>query len=352
MRKGLVLTGGGVTISQVVDIARDAEEAGVDSLYVTEAWRSGFVMLTALALATRSIKLGSYILNAYGRSPWLTAMSAIDLDEVSGGRFVLGIGTGNRHINEDWQGIPQKQPLRKMEEYVRLLKMAVSCRLGDSVKFAGEVHSMDWSPAIAPLRNTIPIYLAGLYPGMISVAGRVADGIALGALLSPDYLSSEVLPRFHEAAKGAGRDPGELGTIVAPFVSIAEDAEHARKAARNAICRLYWPLPHPYYDFVLREQGFSAAADAAIKHVPAGRMEQAAEAFTDDVIDAVTISGTLSHCEAALAKFEGTVDETVLVNVNYSGTSQAELLEAYASLIQLAKSHPEVGEPRDESAVS
>ncbi len=338
MRRGLIFSGGGTSIRQMLDIARKAEAAGIDAIYLTEAWRSGFVGLAALAMATEKVELGPCILNAYGRSPWLTAMSAVDLDELSGGRLVVGVGTGNKHINEEWQGIAQQRPLQKMEEYVTLLRKAVSTRLGETLAWEGELHSMHWSPAVQPLRRTIPVTLAAIFPKMIEVAGRVADGIAMGALVSPEYIADQVLPRFHAAAEGAGRDPSSLTANTAPFVSINENREVARQAAREAICHLYSPLPHPYYDYVLREQGFSKAADAATRHVPEGRMEYALEAFTDDILDAVTVCGTLDDCRAALARFENVVDLVAFVNVSYSSGDTAGLLAGFDTLIELGAS--------------
>lgn len=335
MRHGLIFSGGGTTMQQMVDLAVEAEQAGMDSIYLTEAWRSGFVGLAAIAMATERVEIGPYILNAYARSVWITAMSAVDLDELSGGRLVLGVGSGNKHINEDWQGIPQERPVRKMEEYIELLRRAVSTRVGETLQWKGEMHRMNWPPAVQPLRESIPVYLAALYPKMTAVAGRVADGLALGALLSADYINSEMKPRFLAAAESAGRDPAALGISLAPFVSVGEDAEAARHAARMAICHLYSPLPHPYYDHVLREQGFAAAADACLQHVPEGRIEHAAEAITDEVLDTVTIAGTFEQCQQQLAKFEGVVDQALMVNVGYGGASEEALLNAFRDLIRL-----------------
>ena len=131
MQYGLIFSGGGMSQQEMLGIARKADQAGIDAIYLTEAWRSAFVGLAALATATERVEIGPCILNAYARSPWITAMSAIDLDELCGGRLVLGVGTGNKHINETWQGISQDRPLRKMEEYVTLLRKAVATRLGD-----------------------------------------------------------------------------------------------------------------------------------------------------------------------------------------------------------------------------
>ena len=102
---------------------------------------------------------------------------------------------------------------------------------------------------------------------------------------------------------------------MAGFTSVDDDPEHARDSARRAICSLYQPLPHPYYDFLLREQGFSAAADAATKLIPEGRLEAAVEAMDDDLVDSLCIAGTPAECRARTAEYEGVVDEMIYSNV-------------------------------------
>src|SRR5262245_38746990 len=235
MKLGLIFPGGGMKIRDMVTIGKEAEGAGFDTLYVTEAWRSGFVPLTALAMATQRVRLGPYVLNAYGRSPLLTGMSAIDLDGLSGGRLLLGVGSGNRHINEDWQGIPHVEPYQKMKEYIECLKQIVRTRIGAPMVYEGKIHRMHWTPAVAPLRESIPIYLSAIFPRMIRVAGQVADGVAIGALNSPEYIGTVLQPRVREAAAQAGRDPQSLGYLMAIFVSVSEDREQARRAAREAL---------------------------------------------------------------------------------------------------------------------
>ena len=335
MKLGLIFPGGGMQIREMTAIATEAEEAGFASLYVTEAWRSGFVPLTALAMATQRVRLGAYVLNAYGRSPMLTGMSAIDVDELSGGRLLLGVGSGNRHINEDWQGIPHVEPYQKMKEYIECLKQIVRARSGDSMVYEGKIHRMHWTPAVDPVRKSIPIYLSAIFPRMVKVAGQVADGVAIGALNSPEYIRTVLQPRVREAAVQADRDPQSLGYLMAIFVSVSEDRERARQTAREAICRLFSPLPHPYYDFLLREQGFSAAADAARKLVPQGKLKQAAESIPDEAIDRLTIAGTPEECRQRVALYEGIVEEVICVNVSYATTQTSDPLGAYRNLLKL-----------------
>lgn len=337
MGYGLIFPGGGMTIRDIVAIAQEAEAGGFDSVYVTEAWRGGFVPLTAIAMATNRVRLGTYVLNAYGRSPLLTGMSAIDLDELSGGRLLLGVGSGNRHINEDWQGIPHKEPYQKMAEYVTLLKRIVRARLGETVSYEGKIHRMHWTAAVQPLRESIPIYLSAIFPRMLRVAGQVADGVAIGAISSIEYIRDVLQPRVRTAAAEAERTPEEVKFVMAGFVSASENREHARQAAREAICRLFYPLPHPYYDFMLREHGFSAAADAAKKYMPEGKLQKAVEAMTDDILDRVTIAGTPEECRKRLAAYQRVVDEVICVNVFYSTAKDFDVTESYRTIVNLKK---------------
>src|SRR5580765_5003179 len=172
MDYGVVLPGGGMSMAEMVAIARRAEERGLASVHCVEAWRDALVPLAAIAGATSRIEIGPYILNAYGRSPWLTGMSVIDLDELCRGRLQLCIGMGNRHINEAYQGLPVEKPWRMLEEYVELLRLILRARPGETVSFEGKFHTMhEWPPAVEPFRPSIPIYLAAIYPSMRKVVG-------------------------------------------------------------------------------------------------------------------------------------------------------------------------------------
>ena len=150
---------------------------------------------------------------------------------------------------------------------------------------------------------------------MVRVAGRCADGLAGGGVISAEYFRDVVRPEASQAAADADRDPSALSFLVAALVSIDDDRELARRRAREAICGLFDPLPHPYYEFTLREQGFSAAADAALKYVPAGELDRAVDAIPDECIDRVAIAGTPDECRKRLAAYEGIVDEVVCLNV-------------------------------------
>ncbi len=334
-RLGVAFTGGGMSLAQLVETGRRAEAAGVDALYLTEAWRSAWIPLAALACATQRVTLGPYVLNAYGHSPFLTAMSAIDFDDLSGGRLLLGVGGGNKVINEEWQGIPHERVLTKMDEYVTLLRRVARTRAGEPIEFAGKVHRMRWTPAVDPRPKPFPVYLAAIFPRMVKVAGRCADGLACGALLSAEYHRDVIRPAATAAAADAGRDPRALGLITGILTAVDADRERARRAAREAIVGLFAPLPHPYYEFTLREQGFSGVADAALRFVATGDREAAIDAIPDECLDRLTLAGTPAECGKRIADYAGIVDELVLTNV--LPPRGDEPAEAYAGAFSLAR---------------
>ena len=333
MDLGLIFTGSGTSVRELTAIVQQAEASGFSSACMAEAWRSGWVPLTAMAAATRSIRLGPYVLNGYGRSPLLAGMSAIDFNDYSGGRLVLGVGAGNRNINEQWQGIPHARVLTKMREYVVLLKQMARTRVGERLVFEGKVHSMDWSPAVDPGDQPFPVYLAAVFPRMMRVAAQVADGIAGGATLSVDYLQDVVKPQAAAAAEVVGRDPASIRWTAVSLIAADADRERARRMAREAICHLYAPLPHPYYEYTMREQGFGAAVDALLKLMPAGDLEASVAAIPDECVDRLVIAGTPEDCHQRLVAYAGALDEMLLLNT--MPPADGDAVDSYASLITL-----------------
>ncbi|MDA0821359.1 MAG: LLM class flavin-dependent oxidoreductase [Proteobacteria bacterium] len=335
MKLGLIFTGGDTTVRELTTIAAQAERNGFASLCMAEAWRSAWVPLTALASATSTIQLGPYVLNAYGHSPLFTGMSAVDFNGFTGGRLMLGVGGGNRIINEQWQGIAHARVLTKMREYVTLLKIIARTRLGETLIYKGQVHQMEWSPAVDPGDTPYPVYLAAVFPNMLKVAAQVADGIGAGATLSANYLRDVLKPQAADAASAAGRDPASLKWTAVGIIAADADRERARRAAREAICHLYAPLPHPYYEYTMREQGFSAAADALLKLMPAGKLEAAVDAIPDECVDQLVIAGTVADCRARLASYEDVLDDMLFLNA--MPATDGDIVKAYQPLMEIAR---------------
>lgn len=314
MNLGIIFTGGGMQMREMCVLAGAAEAAGFDVIAMAEAWRSGWVPLTAMAAATSTIRFMPYVLNAYGRSPLLAGMSAVDFNEFSGGRLTLGVGGGNRIINEQWQGIAHERVLTRMREYVELMQRIPRTRAGERLRYQGRIFDMDWTPTVDPAAAPWAVVLAAVFPRMLRVAAQVADGVGAGATLSADYLRDTLKPQAAAAAAEIDRDAADLRWAAVAITAVDSDRERAHRAAREAICHLYAPLPHPYYEFTMREQGFGDAADALLELMPAGRLEAAVDAIPDACIDRLTIAGTLEECRDRLRDYDDLVDDLLLLN--------------------------------------
>lgn len=318
MRRSLLLNLAG-PLSQAVEIAQAAEAAGLDAVHVIEGGREAFVPAAAIAAATTRIGIGTYVVNAYARTPWLTAVSALDLDEVSGGRFSLGVGTGNRHLVDWSHGLEFAAPVAKMREYLAVVTAMVRARAAEAVEVDGAIHRTRWRAARDPVRAALPVVLAAAGPRLIEVAAAGCDGVGVGILVSPEHLAGEIRPRARRAAESAGRDPEAVQFPMAAMTCVDDDVERARDTVRHAIVRLFHPVPHPYYDFLLRAQGFGAVADAAARLVPAGKVRDAMAQVPDEVVDRLTLTGTPTAVARRVGAYDGLADEVLCLDVRVTG---------------------------------
>ena len=337
MRLGLLL-GFEDSLETIKTIAKAGEAAGLGSIYTAEAGRTAVVAAAAVIGVTERVQVGTYIVNAYGRDPWLTGMAARDLDELSGGRFVLGIGTGNPHFNEWYMGVDttkaHSRPLAKLRDYVEIVRAVVAGRAGEPVRYQGPVHSIRWRASWNPIRPSLPVYLSASGPNMVRLAGEVSDGVGVGIMSSTTFLRDIVAPNARAGAQAAGRDPDRLAFPMAALVSVNGDEELARNATRASICGLFHPVPHPYYDSQLRQLGFADFADQAGALMPAGAMREAMNLVPDEVIDTMTITGTPTQCAARIAEYEGLADEIIAVRV--AQRNEPTGMAAYEELFELA----------------
>jgi len=322
------------SLDTITTIARRGEEAGAASLYLVEAGRSAFVPAAAVANVTEEVTIGTYVVNAFGRSAWLTGLAARDLDELCGGRFVLGVGTGNPHFNEWYMGIDSSRPLAYMREFVDVVRQLVSAQVGEPVRYQGETHTMKWRASYAPVRETIPVYLAGSGPNLRRVAAEVSDGIGVGIMSSATFMAEHVRPQAEAAATAVGRSVDELAFPMGAQVSVNRDDAAARRAARLAVCGLFHPVPHPYYDSQLRQLGYADVADDLARLMPAGETGEAMARVPDEVIDTMTITGTPERCAERLTDYEGLADEVVAIRVTQPDEPTGAA--AYDDLLEVA----------------
>ncbi len=283
--------------ADVLAFARAAEAYGYEALFVPEAWgRDAFVTLGALAGLTERINLGTGIVNVYSRTPALLAMAAVTLDELSGGRAVLGLGTSGQRVVEGWHGVPMARPLRRLRETTEAVRAIVS---GSRRGYTGETLSVapGFALSIARPRDRIPIFHASLTPRAIQQCAEVADGW-LPYFASPETLRAD-LSTIEETLRGAGRERASF--TVAPLLPIlvTDDEPAARAVIRRHLAFYIGGMGRFYRETVARH-GFADAAAEVRRLWDARQRDAAADAVTDDLLDAFAIVGDAAHCRAQL----------------------------------------------------
>jgi 5,10-methylenetetrahydromethanopterin reductase len=321
------------SIKTITTISREAEAAGIHSLYTVDAGRSATITAAAVINATQRARVGTYIVNAYAREPWMTGIEARDLNEIAEGRFVLGVGTGNLHFNDLYMGLDSSKPLAKMRDFMEIVSAVVAGKAAESVRYQGKTHRIRWRATWEPQTSRMPVYLSASGPKMVRLAGEVSDGVGIGIMSSVKFVRDIVRPNARVGAETAGRDPDALVFPMAAIVSINSDVESARDATRRSICKLFHPIPHPYYDSQLRQLGFSEFADQAAQLMPAKRLREAMDLVPDEVIDTMTITGNVEECAARIREYEGIADEVILARTAQRG--EAKGMAAYEDLFEL-----------------
>jgi F420-dependent oxidoreductase-like protein len=310
MRLGVMLGyfGAGTTVQQQLEVAREAERLGYDSAWVAEAYGSDAATVLAwLAAQTSTIKLGSAVLQMPARSPAMTAMTAATLDQLSGGRFRLGLGLSGPQVAEGWHGQRFARPMARTRDYVNVVRMALERR---RVAYQGETLELPLPDGpgkalkltIAPAQARLPIYLAAMGPRNLALAGEVADGW-LGFLYAPEHAGGF---RDHLAA-GAARAGRDLdGFDVAPNVQvhISDDLAAARDTMRPFLALYIGGMgsrERNFYTEQAARYGFEQAARRVQEHYLAGDRAEAMAALPDELIDLVTLCGPAGRVRERLA---------------------------------------------------
>src|SRR5690242_16610742 len=212
----------GMSASDQLEVVQEAERLGYDSVWTAEAYGSDAATVLAwLAAQTTSIRLGSAIFQMPARTPAMTAMTAATIDQLSGGRMILGLGSSGPQVAEGWHGQRFAKQLQRTREYVAVLRMALG---RERVEFHGETIELPLPDGpgkalklmIAPVQEKIPIYLAAIGPKNTALAGEIADGW-IPTLFSPEHVS-ELRPLLEEGAERARRTLD--GFDIAPTVNV------------------------------------------------------------------------------------------------------------------------------------
>ncbi|HZT94581.1 MAG TPA: LLM class F420-dependent oxidoreductase [Gaiellaceae bacterium] len=323
----------GTNPADLFPLVAEAERLGFDSVWVAEAWGTDAVsVLGWLAARTERIKLGSAIMQIPGRTPANAAMTAATLDLLSGGRFLLGLGTSGPQVVEGWHGQPWGKPLVRTREYVEIVRAALRREV---VEHEGEHYRIPWSGPgatglgkplklmLRPLRAEIPVYLAALGPKNVALAAEIADG----------WLPIFVAPERFEQAFGPSLAAAPRGFEIAATASVlvGDDVAALRDALRPHVALYVGGMGakgRNFYNALVRRYGWEAEAERIQELYLAGKQREAIAAVPDELVDAVSLVGPKERIAERLEAWRETPVTTLVL-----GTTQPEALRTLAELL-------------------
>lgn len=322
MKLGVALGywGFGQTASDQLELARTAESLGYDSVWTAEAYGSDAATVLAwLAAGTSTIKLGAGIFQIPARSAAMTAMTAATIDNLSGGRMLLGLGTSGPQVSEGFHGVRFGRQLQRTRDYVAVVRMALAHQ---KIEYRGETLELPLPDGpgkalkltVRPVQQQIPIYLAALGPKNVALAGEVADGW-LPVFFSPEHTATLRRP-LEEGASRAGRSLDGFRICPTVNVMISDDLEACRHAMRPMLALYVGGMgsrEQNFYNRLVSSYGFENEAREVQELYLAGRKSEAMLALPDALIDSVSIAGPPAVAKRKIREFRDAGVETLVV---------------------------------------
>lgn len=284
----------GRSLDQAIDRVRLAESLGYHSVFVTHiAGRESLTVLTAYALATDRIRIGTGVVPIYTRTPATMAQTAATIDELSGGRLTLGLGVSHRVVVEGWHGQKIDHPVAEMREYAQIVRAILR---GEDPP-AGEKWSTSFHLAGLDPRPELPIFIAALSPAMLELAGEIGDGVMLW-LCNPNYVRDVVVPAVRAGRERAGKGLDGFEIVAAVPAALTDDTAAAYDAMRSELLT-YFSLP--FYRTMIERSGYGediAAFDAA-----RGDGDGMQAAISDGFLEGLTAVGDEAAVRAGVGSY-------------------------------------------------
>jgi F420-dependent oxidoreductase-like protein len=330
----------GLSSQDQLEIVQAAERLGYDSVWAAEAYGSDTATVLAwLAGQTSKIRLGAGIFQMPARSAAMTAMTAATIDQLSGGRMIIGIGSSGPQVAEGWHGQRFAKQLQRTREYVAVVRMALA---RERVEFKGETLELPLPDGpgkalkltITPVQERIPVYLAAIGPKNTALAGEIADGW-IPTLFSPEHVS-ELRPLLQEGADRAGRSLD--GFDIAPTVNVfvTDDLQAARDAMRPFIALYVGGMgsrKQNFYNNLVCRYGFEQQAKTIQDLYLEGKREEAMAAIPEALIDQVSLCGPREVVRERLAVYrEAGVGTLGITPIAFSKDDRLEQLRLVAEL--------------------
>jgi probable F420-dependent oxidoreductase len=268
------------------------ESAALEGIWCSQTFGAPFGPLSAAAVASQRLKLGTGIALAFVRSPLETACNIMDLDLLSGGRSVLGLGSSAKSLTEDAFGMPYGKPLRHMREVIKFIRLLIAkAHTGELGVLEGEYHRLDlrhFRTFAPPVRTDIPIYLPAVFEKACEMAGEIGDGLLGHPLWNEWWIAEKSLPALRRGLATTNRERGAVTLNLQMFVAVNPDRRAAIEDARPSVA-YYSQSPQylPYFEAI----GFGAEARALQECFAGGDLAGMVAACSDAMVESIAIVG-------------------------------------------------------------
>ncbi|MGI9533367.1 MAG: LLM class flavin-dependent oxidoreductase [Thermodesulfobacteriota bacterium] len=313
---GLILDA--VSIKDLKELAVKAEISNFHSVWATELYRTPFQQLAAASSVTKNIKLGTAVALAFARSPLVTALTTLDLDELSGGRTILGLGTGAKNTNERYHGIKFGKPVKRIRECINIINHYLSSsNLDKEYKFDGdyyEINTKGYNRAFKPIRENIPIFLAGIGENMIRTSAEVTDGYLGHVVCSFNYLNKIVKPEINKGLREKNKKRSKFTVASIITCAVTDNYDEAKNAVKATI-GFYATVKTYRKPFVLagfadqlekiRNAYFNKNINDMIKNVP------------DEMVEEFAVIGDEDYCKEKIYRYRDIIDLPILSAPHY-----------------------------------
>ncbi len=278
---------------EVAQAARQQEAMGLEGTFAAQVYGPPFIPLAAAAASTSTLRLASGIAIAFTRSPFETAMAAIDLDRMSEGRFVLGLGASIRSWVEGFFGMPYGKPVEHLRETVEIIRLIIrQAHTGELTAYRGRYHALDFAElqdVPPPLRTDLPIWIAALRGPLIRLGAEIADGVIGHPIWSVDWVTTTVAEQVHAGLAAAGRARGDLHVNCWFWTTPNRDARQSLEDGRA--CVAFYAGMQQYEEY-FAAHGFRAQCKALQAGVRNRDFAGVAHLVPDEMVSRFVLTGT------------------------------------------------------------
>jgi len=333
-------TRGDASFEESLSFVAESEKLGVDSVWVAEAWGMDCVVpLAMLAARTKTVRLGSHIMQISARRPSMAAMTAMTLAMASGDRFILGLGVSGPQVVEGLHGVPFAHPYRRLREYVEVLRIAFS---GEKIHYEGQEYQLPLPGGegkalrlALPPKPRLPIFLASLGPKSLEMTGELADGW-LGTSFVPEA-ADIYLDHIRAGAARAGRRLDGFEIHVPIPAGVTDDPAKLVASRKGSLAFQMGGMGSPktnFYNQAFRRVGFEAPAADIQRLWSEGKRDEAVARVPDEMVFKTSLIGTEAMVRERLRAYRAA--GVTMLGVQPFGRSREEKLETIAKIVRLS----------------